>query len=174
MDKLRELALFAGIGGGILAGKQLGWECVCAVEINKYCQQVLLKRQAEGHLPKFPIWDDVSTFDGRPWRGRVDIVSGGFPCQDISAAGTGLGINGARSGLWGQMARIISEIQPQFAFIENSPRLANRGLNIVLDNLAEMGYDASWCTIGAGAAGAPHRRDRIWIKATHVNHLRKL
>lgn len=81
---MRELALFAGAGGGILGGKMLGWRTVCAVEIEKYPRSVLLQRQKDGILDKFPIWDDVRTFDGRPWRGKVDVISGGFPCQDIS------------------------------------------------------------------------------------------
>lgn len=165
MDKLRELALFAGIGGGILAGKMLGWECVCAVEWEPYCQRVLLERQRDGLLPAFPIWDDVQTFDGRAWRGLVDVVSGGFPCQDISAAGKGAGIDGARSGMWFHMARIIEEVRPRYAFIENSPLLTGRGLNRVLSDLASMGYDARWCVVGAEAVGAPHRRERIWIRA---------
>jgi hypothetical protein len=88
-NPLRELALFAGAGGGILGGHLLGWRCVCAVEWEPYPAGVLIARQNEGFLPPFPIWDDVRTFDGKPWRGVVDVVSGGFPCQDISAAGKG-------------------------------------------------------------------------------------
>lgn len=124
-----------------------------------------MQRQNEGHLPPFPIWDDVRTFDGRPWRGVVDVVSGGFPCQDISAAGTGDGLDGERSGLWVEMARIIGEVRPRFAFVENSPMLTSRGLGTVLGDLAEMGYDAEWGVLGAADVGAPHQRDRIWIVA---------
>lgn len=83
---MNELHLFAGAGGGILCGILLGHSCVCAVEIEPYCRKVLLQRQRDGILPKFPIWDDVRTFDGKPWRGKVDVVCGGFPCQDISCA----------------------------------------------------------------------------------------
>lgn len=162
---LRELALFAGIGGGILGGKLLGWRTVCAVEINTYCCRRLLQRQNEGHLPPFPIWDDVLTFDGRPWRGLVDVVSGGFPCTDISAAGKGAGIEGRNSGLWKEFARIIGEVRPKYAFVENSPLLSSRGLHRVLGDLAEMGYDAGWCVLGANDIGAPHIRKRIWILA---------
>ena len=89
MEQLNELALFAGAGGGILGGKLLGWRTVCAVEWGQYPASVLCARQNDGLLPPFPIWDDVQTFDGKPWRGIVDVVSGGFPCQDISAAGGG-------------------------------------------------------------------------------------
>jgi DNA (cytosine-5)-methyltransferase 1 len=157
------LALFAGAGGGILGGHLLGWRTVCAVERDPYAVGVLLARQNDGCLPAFPIWDDVSTFDGRPWRGRVDVVSGGFPCQDISAAGRGAGITGARSGLWGEMARIIREVRPRFVLVENSPMLTLRGLDVVLGDLAAMGFDAEWGVLGADDAGAPHERQRIWV-----------
>jgi len=163
---MNELHLFAGAGGGVLGGILCGHTTVCAVEIEPYCRKVLLQRQRDGILPRFPIWDDVQTFDGKPWRGHVDIVCGGFPCQDISAAGKGAGIEGSRSSMWKHMARIIGEIRPQYAFVENSPLLVGRGLATVLADLAEMGYDAKWCVLGAVDAGAPHRRDRIWILAT--------
>lgn len=162
---MRELALFAGAGGGILAGKLLGWRTVCAVEKNPYAASVLLARQNDGLLPHFPIWDDVCTFDGRPWRGIVDVVSGGFPCQDISVAGKGAGIDGARSGLWGEMFRIVCEVRPRFVFVENSPALTGRGLGRVLGDLASVGFDAQWGVLGANDVGAPHKRERIWIVA---------
>lgn len=162
---LRELALFAGAGGGILGGHLLGWKTVCAVEREPYAASVLMQRQNDGILPPFPIWDDVCTFDGRPWRGLVDVVSGGFPCQDISSAGNGAGIDGERSGLWREMARIIGEVRPRFVFVENSPLLVARGLAVVVSDLAEMGYDAEWCCISASDTGAPHKRDRIWLVA---------
>lgn len=157
--------LFAGAGGGILADLLLGHQPVCAVEINEYCQQVLSARQKDGCLPWFPIFADVTQFDGRAWRGVVDVVSGGFPCQDISAAGKGAGIDGKRSGLWSEFARIIREVQPRFVLVENSPMLTSRGLGRVLGDLAEMGYDAAWGVLGAVHAGAPHKRERIWIVA---------
>lgn len=162
---MRELHLFAGAGGGILGGQLLGHRTVCAVEIEPYCRKILLQRQRDGVLPWFPIWDDVRTFDGRPWRGIVDVVCGGFPCQDISAAGKGAGIDGERSGLWGEMARIIGEVRPRFAFVENSPMLTSRGLGRVLGDLSEMGFDARWGVVSAADAGAPHLRERIWILA---------
>ena len=165
---LREMALFAGAGGGILGGKLLGWECVCAVEWEPYPAAVLAARQNEGVLPPFPIWDDVQTFDGRPWRGLVDVVSGGFPCQDISAAGKGAGIEGERSGMWKHMARIIGEVRPRYVLVENSPVLTSRGLDVVLGDLAALGYDAEWGVLGAVHAGAPHERERIWVLA-HTN-----
>lgn len=162
---MNELALFAGAGGGILGGKLLGWTTVCAVEIDRYPRECLLQRQRDGVLPEFPIWDDVCTFDGRPWRGLVDVISGGFPCQDISSAGKGAGIDGERSGLWAEMYRIICEVRPRFVLVENSPMLTLRGLHRVLGDLAEGGYDAAWSVLGAADVGAPHRRDRMWIVA---------
>jgi DNA (cytosine-5)-methyltransferase 1 len=162
---MNELALFAGAGGGILGGHLLGWRTVCAVEWEPYPASVLAQRQNDGILPAFPIWDDVCTFDGLPWRGIVDVVSGGFPCQDISAAGKGAGISGERSGMWAEMARIIGEVRPRFAFVENSPMLTLRGLGTVLGDLAEMGFDARWGVLGASAVGAHHKRERIWIVA---------
>ena len=162
---LNELALFAGAGGGILGGHLLGWRTVCAVEWEAYPASVLCARQNDGFLPPFPIWDDVQTFDGKPWRGIVDVVSGGFPCQDISAAGKGAGIDGERSGMWGEMARIVHEVRPRYVFVENSPMLTSRGLGRVLGDLATMGFDARWGVLGAADVGANHQRDRIWIVA---------
>jgi DNA (cytosine-5)-methyltransferase 1 len=169
---MNELALFAGAGGGILGGKALGWRTVCAVEIDEYARNVLVARQNDGSLEPFPIWDDVRTFDGRPWRGNVDVVSGGFPCQDVSIAGTGKGLEGERSGLWVEMARIVGEVRPSYVWVENSPMLVGRGLARVLADLAALGFDARWGVVGADDAGAPHRRKRIWILA-HSDGLRQ-
>ena len=169
---MNELALFAGAGGGILGGHLLGWRTVCAVELDPYPASVLLARQNDGILPPCPVWDDVCTFDGRPWRGLVDVVSGGFPCQDISSAGKGAGIDGKRSGLWREMHRIVGEVRPQFVFVENSPVLTSRGLGRVLGDLASIGYDAEWMVLGADDVGAPHVRKRIWILAADTNNER--
>jgi len=168
---LNELALFAGAGGGILGGHLLGWRTVCAVEWEQYPASVLCARQNDGLLPPFPIWDDVQTFRGEPWRGIVDVVSGGFPCTDISAAGKGAGIDGEASGMWREMARIIHEVRPRYVFVENSPMLTSRGLGRVLGDLASMGFDARWGVLGAADVGAPHQRDRIWIVAKWRGHL---
>lgn len=163
---MNELHLFAGVGGGILGGMLLGHTTVCAVEINKYCRRVLLQRQRDGLLPRFPIWDDIRTFDGTPWKGRVDVLCGGFPCQDISAANSSsVGITGERSGLWREMARVAREIRPQYIFVENSPMLVVRGLETVLADLAAMGYDATWCVMGGASVGGRQHRKRIWILA---------
>lgn len=162
---LNELALFAGAGGGILGSHLLGWNTICAVERDAYAAQVLAQRQNDGILKPFPIWSDITTFDGKPWNGIIDVISGGFPCQDISSAGKGAGIDGDRSGLWAEMARIIGEVRPRFVFVENSPMLVSRGLTRVISDLAKMGYDAHWARLSASNFGAPHQRDRIWIVA---------
>jgi DNA (cytosine-5)-methyltransferase 1 len=162
---MNELALFAGAGGGILGGALLGWRTICAVECDAYAASVLVQRQNDGSLPAFPVWDDVRTFDGKPWRGIVDVVSGGFPCQDISCAGRGAGIEGERSGLWREFARIIGEVGPRYVFVENSPMLTVRGGVRVIGDLTELGYDCRWGIVGADDVGAPHRRKRIWIVA---------
>jgi DNA (cytosine-5)-methyltransferase 1 len=166
---LRELALFAGAGGGILGGKLLGWRTVCAVEWDAYARDVLVARQNDGCLPAFPIWDDVCTFDGRPWRGRIDVISGGFPCQELSTQsavyGNDHGLDGDKSGLWKEYHRILGEILPRYAFIENSPMLVIRGLDRVLCDLASLGYHARWGVIGANACGLDHLRKRVWIVA---------
>lgn len=158
---MRELALFAGAGGGILGGMLTGFKTVCAVEIDAYCRNVLLARQRDGALPLFPIWDDVRTFDGRPWRGKIDVITGGFPCQDISAAGKGTGITGARSGLVWEMFRIVEEVRPKYVFVENSPNLRTRGLREVLEAFASMGYDARWGMMRDGVC---------WGLGTSVRH----
>lgn len=165
---MNELALFAGAGGGVLASYLMGWRTVCAVERDAYAAQVLAQRQNDGILEAFPIWSDITTFDGKPWQGIVDVISGGFPCQDISSAGKGAGIEGERSGLWSEMARIICEVRPRYVFVENSPMLVSRGLTRVISDLAQMGYDAHWARFSASNFGAPHIRDRIWIVA-HTN-----
>ena len=162
---MNELALFAGAGGGILGGKLLGWRTICAVEINPFARSVLLARQADGHIERFPVWDDIKTFDGSVWRGSVDVVSGGFPCQDISSCGKKEGLYGSRSGLWTEMVRVIGEVQPAYVFVENSSMLLVRGVDRVLWDLAALGYDARWGVVSAADAGYQYLRKRIWIVA---------
>lgn len=169
---MNELHLFAGSGGGILGSMLLGHTCVCAVEIEPYPRKVLLQRQRDGILPKFPIWDDICTFDGTPWRRLVDIVCGGFPCTEISAAGSGEGITGEHSGLWKQMARVVDEVRPRFVFVENSPMLTARGLGVVLADLASLGYDARWCVLGGSSLGACTIRARLFLVASRNNSIR--
>lgn len=189
---LYELALFAGAGGGILSGILDGRRCVGAVEIESYPRRVLMARQRDGMLPWFPIWDDIRTFrhdnpsctEYFDWLRSIRkqlVISGGFPCQDISAAGSGAGLDGARSGLWHQMARVVGSIRPYCVFVENSPMLTIRGLGRVLGDFTEMGYNAKWCVLSAADAiwlgGTPifdHLRERIFIKATNSNGMRQL
>lgn len=151
--------LFAGAGGGILADLLLGHQPVCAVEINEYCQQVLSARQKEGCLPWFPIFADVQQFDGRPWRGRVDLVSGGFPCQAFSTAARG---RNTAADLWPEMARVVREVQPAYVFAENVTRSAIERAAV---DCAAMGYKAEMLTLGAADLGADHVRERHWLLA---------
>lgn len=156
---MNELALFAGAGGGVLGGKLLGWRTVCAVETDPYAASVLLARQNDGLLPPFPIWDDVCTFDGRPWRGVVDVVSGGFPCQAFSTAARG---RNTAADLWPEMARVVREVLPAYVFAENVTRAA---IERAAGDCAAMGYKAEMLTIGAADLGADHIRERHWLLA---------
>lgn len=163
---MKTLHLFAGAGGGLLADLILGHEPMGAVEIEPYCCEILRRRADEGWFPGLRVHEtDIRLFDPSEYAGRVDCVSGGFPCQDISAAGRGEGIAGERSGLWAEFARVIRVVRPRHAFIENSPMLTLRGLDVVLSDLAALGYDAEWAVVSAADAGAPHFRERIWIMA---------
>ncbi len=160
--RMQTLHLFAGAGGGILADLLLGHRPVGAVEIDPFCRKVLYYRQQDGWLPKFPIFKDVKTFNGTEIRRRVDMVAGGFPCQDISCAGRRVGIHGSRSGLFFELTRICRQLRPRFIFLENSPNIITRGLDVVLGEIAEMGYDAEWVCLPASEVGAWHKRDRWW------------
>jgi len=164
---LSAISLFAGGGGLDLGLERAGIaRTVCRVEHEAYACAVLAARAQDGSLDDAPIWSDVATFDGKPWRGVVDLVAGGFPCQDISSAGKGAGIiEGARSGLWREFARIIREVEPRYVFVENVSALIVRGLDVVLGDLAAMGFDAEWGVFRASDVGAPHRRERVFILA---------
>jgi DNA (cytosine-5)-methyltransferase 1 len=156
------LDLFSGIGGFSLAaswvwGDDLDLAGFC--ELDAYCGKVLKK-----NFPDVPIYPDIKELRGE-WFRNIDLITGGFPCQDISVAGKGAGIDGDRSGLWSEMCRVISEVRPRYALIENVPMLIHRGLERVLLDLAEIGYDAEWQIIGADDVGARHKRKRIWIVA---------
>ena len=162
------LDLFTGIGGFSLAaswvwGEELDLAGFC--EQDAYCGKVLKK-----NFPDVPIYPDIKELRGE-WFQDIDLITGGFPCQDISVAGKGAGIDGDRSGLWSELCRIISEVRPRYALIENVPMLIHRGLERVLFDLTEIGYDAEWQVIGADDVGARHKRKRIWIVA-YPGHLR--
>ena len=164
----RYISLFAGVGGLDLAVSIALPEsrCVCYVEGEIPAAEVLAARMHEGSLDDAPIWSDVRTFDGGPWRGKVDGIVGGFPCQDLSVAGKRAGIDGERSGLWSEFARIIGEVRPGFVFIENVPGLlANEPMRRVLGDLSALGFDAEWISLSASAVGAPHKRERVFVLA---------
>jgi DNA (cytosine-5)-methyltransferase 1 len=159
-QQMKVLDLFSGIGGFSLGLERAGMETVAFCEFDKNCQKVLKK-----HWPDTPIYNDVRTLNGTNLHKAVDVICGGFPCQDISFAGKGAGLAGERSGLWWEFHRLIKEIQPSWVIAENVSALRSRGLDEVLRSLFEIGYDAEWYCIPASAIGAPHRRDRIWIVA---------
>mgnify|MGYP003627132438 CR=1 FL=1 len=163
---MRELHLFAGAGGGILGGMMLGHEPVCAVEIDKYCRRVLQARQDDGSLPPFPIYEDVRKFDGHAWRGLVDVICGGFPCQPFSCAGKQLGTADPRH-LWPEMARIIEEVRPRYVFAEN---VSISAFEEPWRDLRRLGYRVppAIC-VSASDVGAPHLRKRWWLLATNTN-----
>lgn len=154
-------SLFAGIGGMDLGLERAGMTCKWQVEIDPYCRRVLAK-----HWPDVPKHDDVRTFpDGDLDRWRVDLIAGGFPCQDISLAGSGTGLDGDRSGLWYEFARIVRDLRPAYVLVENVAALRFRGLDAVLSTLATLGYDAKWDCVPACSMGAPHSRDRMFLIA---------
>jgi DNA (cytosine-5)-methyltransferase 1 len=157
---LRHLDLFSGIGGFSLGLERTGGFKTVAFCDNEPKTHLVLKK----HWPDVPIFDDVKTLTGEKL-GTIDIITGGFPCQDISLAGKGAGLEGERSGLWFEFHRFIKETRPKWVIAENVAALRSRGLDQVLRSLFEIGYDAEWHCIPASAVGAPHRRDRIWIVA---------
>lgn len=156
---MNELALFAGAGGGILGGHLLGWRTRCAVEIDPYARGVLLARQRDGMLPRFPVWDDVRTFDGLPWRGHIDVVSGGFPCQAYSSAASG---RNTADDLWPEMRRVVADVAPRYVFAENVQR---RAIDRAADELEEMGYQTRAIPLSAQDLGGDHVRQRYWLLA---------
>jgi len=174
--KVYELALFAGAGGGILGGVLSGWRTICAVEFDSYCREVLLRRQRDGMLPLFPIWDDVRTFGrenetsgpfveeiGRLAATEDLVVTAGFPCQPYSAAGKRQGESDERN-LWPDTIRIVREVGPRFIFLENVPGLVCFDyFGQILGDLGEAGFDAEWDVVSAAEVGAPHLRKRLWV-----------
>jgi len=158
---MKLLDTFAGIGGFSYAAEKLvgGFETTQFIEINPYCQKVLNK-----HWSHVPIHDDITTFTAKP--GEFDIITGGFPCQDISVAGLQKGITKeTRSGLFYELIRVIRMVRPKYVVLENVAAILNRGLDIVLRELSETGYDAEWSVISASSLGACHQRSRWWLVA---------
>lgn len=164
MTKLRVLSLFAGIGGFDLGLERTGgFETVAFCEVKPFARRVL-----EKNWPGVPIYGDIRQLTAERLAAdgiAVDAICGGFPCQDISPVGTRLGIDGLRSGLWGEYARLVRELGPDFVFVENSADLLRRGIGDVLRDLADCGYDAEWSVFSACRMGAPHARDRLFLVA---------
>lgn len=164
---LNGLDLFSGIGGITLALSN--WvRPVAYCEIDRYAQAVLLSRMSEGELPIAPIWDDIKTLNGSMLQ-QIDIIYGGFPCQDISIAGAGKGLEGKRSGLFWEIMRLAEEIKPTFIFLENVPNIRTKGLSQIGRALANSGYDCRWCIVSAEEMGAPHLRKR-WFCLGYSKH----
>lgn len=152
-------SLFSGIGGIDLGLQRAGFEIKWQVEIDGYCQKVLAK-----HWPDVARYGDIRTV-GKHNLAPIDLIAGGFPCQDISNAGRRAGIDGERSGLWTEFYRIICELRPSFVLVENVAALLGRGFDQVLGDLAACGYDAEWQVLSAESVGAPHLRERVFIVA---------
>lgn len=167
---LNGLDLFSGIGGLSVALSGVV-RPLAYCENERYCQGVLLSRMRTGDLRTAPIWDDVRTLKGQLLP-AVDIIYGGFPCQDISVAGNGAGLEGSRSGLFFEVVRLVREIAPTFVFLENVPAIRTRGAERVVKELASLGYDCRWTVVSAADVGAPHRRDRWFLLAAHTERIK--
>ena len=160
------IELCAGYGGFSLGFRYGGFDVstVAYVERDSYAAATLVARMEESRLDQAPIWDDLCTFDGAAWRGRVDIVTAGFPCQPFSTAGKQHGVDDDR-WLWPDIAKIVADVGPSYVFLENVTGLVRHGLPHVLADLAELGFDAEWGVLSASDVGAPHRRQRVWVLA---------
>lgn len=161
---MNELHLFAGAGGGILAGQLLGHRCIGAVERDTRVQAMLLARQRDGSLPAFPVFSDIRTFDARPYRGRVDIVAGGFPCQAYSGASRGRSV---AEDLWPEMLRVVADVAPRYVFAEN---VARKAIDAAADDLDALGYSVRCMALSASDMGADHIRQRYWLLAHADTH----
>lgn len=161
---LKVIDAFSGIGGFTLAAERLGgFQTICFVEREPFCQRILNK-----HWPNIPIHNDITTFSPSPF--SADVICGGFPCQDISLAGKQAGIQqGTRSGLFYELMRVIRLVRPRFIVLENVAAILANGLDTVLGELAEAGFDAEWACVPASALGACHQRDRWWLVAYSNN-----
>ena len=162
--RLNGLDLFSGIGGNTLALRRYV-RTIAYCEADRHAQSVLLSRMEDGSIERAPIWDDVTTLRGAMFDHPIDIIVGGFPCQDISVAGNGSGLDGERSGLVFEIFRLVGEIKPAFVFMENVPAIRTRGGERVVKELAALGYDCRWDVLSAFDVGAPHKRERWFILA---------
>lgn len=164
------LDLFSGYGGISYALKEYVTP-IAYCEIEPYAQGILLSRMEKGEIFSSPIWDDVRTFPARGFKGLVDIIYGGFPCQDISVAGHGVGIKGKRSGLFAEIIRLAKEIEPTFLFLENVPAIRTRGLDTIIEEFTAIGYDIRWTMLSAAYVGAPHKRQRWFLLASNTKRI---
>lgn len=164
-EKLNAIDLFSGYGGISLALREYV-NPIIYCEIEKYAQAILISRMDDESIPFAPIWNDVTTLDGTKFNGLVDIIYGGFPCQDISVAGKGAGLEGKRSGLFYEVIRLCKEASPQFIFLENVPAIRTRGSIEVAEALAVIGYDCRFGVISAAEVGANHKRERWFCLAS--------
>ena len=167
---MRILDLFSGIGGFALGLESVGMQTVAFCESDGYARRVLRR-----HWPDVWLYEDMRTLSAKRLKADgitgIDLICGGFPCQDISCAGKGAGIEGSRSGLWSEYARLIREVRPRWVIAENVPALRSRGADKVLGDLEAAGYSAWPLVVGALHAGAPHQRSRVWIVA-HAENIR--
>jgi len=169
IEAMNGLDLFSGYGG-ITLGLAEFIKPMAYCEKDKYAQAILLSRISAGQLPRAPIWEDIETFPYDQFVGTTDIIYGGFPCQDISCAGNGIGLAGKRSGLFFELCRLVQEINPRFIFLENVPAIRTRGLREVIRTLTDMGYDCRWTCVSAAEVGASHLRKR-WFLLGHAQSL---
>lgn len=175
---MRELSLFTGAGGGLLGTRLMNWQCIGAVEIDKFCCEKVAQRRDEGHLGEwFPVWNmDIREFNQRVapnYQGLIDVVSAGFPCQPFSVAGRQRAADDERN-MWPATIECIRVVQPRFCFLENVPGLLRKShgyFGTILRDLAESGYDVRWCVLSAAELGAPQRRNRLWIVASAKSEL---
>ena len=160
------LALCSGFGGIELGLESRidGFKTVCHVEGEAYAAAVLVKKIQEGTIHEAPVWSNVKTFNGKPWRSKVDIITGGFPCQPHSSAGKRIGEEDPRN-LWTDVKRIIREVRPRLLFLENVSNINNTIAPSIVGDLAQMGFDAAWCVVRASDVGATHRRARWFLMA---------
>ena len=163
---LNGLDLFSGIGGISLALKP--WvRTIAYCERDRYAQSVLMSRMVSGDLDRAPIWDDVTTLRGEMLP-SIDIIFGGFPCQDISVAGNSKGLDGERSGLFFEIIRLVRECRPSFVFLENVPAIRTRGLSRVIKEFSDCRYECRWTSLSAQEVGAPHKRERWFLLAANA------
>lgn len=169
MEKLKALSLFSGIGGIDLALNDYA-ETIAFCEQNSYCQKVLNER-----FPNVPIFNDVKNINKEVLKnyGKIDIIHGGFPCQDISIVGSGKGLAGERSGLFYEICRIANEIRPTFIFLENVPAIRTRGLKKVAQEFIKLRYDCRWLLLSADKLGGPQKRQRWFLLAYNSERKRK-